>query len=698
MALVYLSRGPLMSLNHPRRIGGWRIDSVLGTGGMGVVYLARQGNQVGALKVTHPGLAHDPDFRARFKREVALARRVRSAHTADVLDAGLDEPQQWFVTRHVTGPTLQEHVRAAGPLPPAHVHELASALSAALESFHKAGVVHRDLKPSNVLLSAEGPVVIDFGIATASELTSMTRSGDILGSASWMAPEQLEGRRAGPPTDVFAWAATVAYAATGRPPFGVGAGALHAVLHGAPDLEGVPSQLTPVLRRALDRDPGLRPTSTELASALIADTVTVLAAGSPTIAQTSRYPPESARQVAPLPRRRPPLLLTAVAGLAVLALIGAVIFGSSLLRTDNTTAGGRTGSAPTAGRSFDPLTAPSPKDEGATPAPISTPRAPLLAARFDVGKRSDYRTLERFLLRHVLDEVRLDITWSPTGNGYLDTSATGFSTGVSDPFTCRRGCGVEARISGLGDDPDSSFTEFSGAWTLRGRFVVQTAEMGTGAVLTTNLRTVGSGEAPARVETTPSDVASDQSDLDAVPLADDLRVWDRVATEFVPAATTSDRAITGSVCSTALGPPAGLPRRSVVAGTGEPYAFDVRELVAFPDAEAAVGYVEALRRAVSECPYDPARPAGPTVFALPQEPLSGYVELVFVEDATQQEVPYVRVLWHVLRVGRAVLVQQSAAPVTDLGDPTIPATSVQTVSRAVATLAPALCRFTEAGC
>lgn len=244
----------------------------------------RPSGQQAAVKVIHAGYAHDPTFRTRFKREVQASRAVRGRYVAPVLDADTDGDPAWLATEYVPGPTLSAFVEAHGPLPEDQVLPLAAGLLEGLATIHQASIVHRDLKPSNVLLTEDAPVIIDFGVATAADATSLTATGLAVGSAGWMAPEQLRGMAAGAPADVFAWGAVVAFAATGRPPFGTGRpDALgYRVAHEPPDLTGVPPSLRSVIERALEKNPDHRPTLDDLRFRLTADrdaTVATIAAG-----------------------------------------------------------------------------------------------------------------------------------------------------------------------------------------------------------------------------------------------------------------------------------------------------------------------------------------------------------------------------------------------------------------------------------
>jgi len=200
-----VARAPLQQTD-PAWVGRYRLVARLGAGGMGVVYLAetRDGQPV-AVKVLRPELADNPEFRTRFGREVTALTRIQGMCTVRVIEADTEAPKPFLVTEYADGPSLSEYVDARGPLDPQMLYGLATGLAEALTAIHAAGIVHRDLKPSNVLLSQDGPKVIDFGIAQALDATSVTRTGIMVGSPGFMAPEQVTGRP-GQPADVFAWA------------------------------------------------------------------------------------------------------------------------------------------------------------------------------------------------------------------------------------------------------------------------------------------------------------------------------------------------------------------------------------------------------------------------------------------------------------------------------------------------------------
>lgn len=253
--------------DDPTTIAGYRLAAKLGAGGMGKVYLSyTPGGRPVAIKVIRPEFGEDAEFRRRFTQEVQSAQRVQGLFTAPVIDADTDSAQPWLATAYVPGPSLAAAVAAHGALPVEAVLLLIAGMAEALHVIHGAGIVHRDLKPSNVLLAADGPRVIDFGIAYAADATSLTGSGVTIGTPSFMAPEQAAGRKVTPATDIFALGQVAAYAATGTPAFGEGTshGVLYRIVHEEPDLSGVPERLTELVTRCLAKDPEARPSLSEI--------------------------------------------------------------------------------------------------------------------------------------------------------------------------------------------------------------------------------------------------------------------------------------------------------------------------------------------------------------------------------------------------------------------------------------------------
>ncbi|MGA5283806.1 protein kinase domain-containing protein [Streptomyces griseoincarnatus] len=261
-----------LDTDEPTVVGPYRLLGRLGSGGMGRVYLGRSaGGRTVAVKIVHPHFALDEEFRARFRREVDAARRVGGAWTAPVLDADPDARVPWVATAYAAGPSLTAAVTELGFLPEHTVRTLGAGLAEALAAVHGLGLVHRDVKPSNVLLTLDGPLLIDFGIARAIGGTSRTKSGEStasltstgvsIGSPGYMSPEQILGKGVTGAADVFSLGAVLAYAATGAPPFpgDSSAALLYRVVHEPPELDGLAGDLREVTEACLDKDPSARP-------------------------------------------------------------------------------------------------------------------------------------------------------------------------------------------------------------------------------------------------------------------------------------------------------------------------------------------------------------------------------------------------------------------------------------------------------
>ncbi|MGW1671312.1 serine/threonine protein kinase [Streptomyces sp. NPDC002324] len=340
----------------PSRIGPYRIVGRLGAGGMGTVHagVTPDGTRV-AVKVIHPEQAQEPEFRARFAREVALSSRVTGPYLIPLLAADTDATTPWLATAYVPGPTLDQHVHERGPLAEGSLYALAAATAQALAAIHAVGVVHRDVKPQNVILTPAGPRVLDFGIAHALDGTNVTRTGVMTGTPGWISPEQYRQGTAGPAGDVFAWGALVAYAATGRLPFGVGAPDVVAfrVMSGEPDLDGVAASLRRILEKALSKEPGDRPPATEVARLCGA----LLASQATQIVGVDALPTQAGDMVTPLwempaaddpswqvpPGRSAKRRVGAVVVAA--AVIGGLVGGVTALMPDTTDGGKRVASA-----------------------------------------------------------------------------------------------------------------------------------------------------------------------------------------------------------------------------------------------------------------------------------------------------------------------------------------------------------------
>jgi hypothetical protein len=350
----------------PQRIGPYVLLGRLGSGGMGRVYLARSpGGRMVAVKVIRANLAEDAGFRARFAREVSAAAKVGGLFTAAVVDADVDGPVPWLVTAYVPGTSLSDAVERQGPLPENSVLALAAGLAEGLSAIHAAGVIHRDLKPSNVLLAQDGPRIIDFGISSAAGATSLTGTGFMIGSPGFMSPEQAEGLTVGPASDIFSLAGVLIYAVRGEGPFGSGdtAALLYRVVHGKPNIDNVPDNLRPLIKRSLSRDPKRRPTAPQF----LAD----LSAAFPAAADlTSRIGVGSLHPMAP----GSSLAGGSMAGgsMAGGSMAGASMAGASM-------AGGSVAGGPAADR-YEPAMA-DPVAPAADPvAPMADPVAPMAMA------------------------------------------------------------------------------------------------------------------------------------------------------------------------------------------------------------------------------------------------------------------------------------------------------------------------------
>ncbi|MBK3577435.1 protein kinase [Streptomyces sp. MBT65] len=264
---------PLRS-SDPSRIAGFRLLRRLGAGGMGVVYLGRtDSGALVAVKVIRGEGSGDDDFRARFAREVELARRVDSPWVVPVLDADAAAREPWLATAFVPGPSIAEAVADHGPLPSRAVRALGRLLAEALDAVHTAGLVHRDVKPGNVLLALDGPRLIDFGIARATDDTALTASGLVVGTPGFLAPEQAQGQPATAASDMFALGCVLAYATTGAPPFGTGTpdALIYRTVHDEPELGALDGELRTLVERCLAKDPAARPTAGDIRDLLADD-------------------------------------------------------------------------------------------------------------------------------------------------------------------------------------------------------------------------------------------------------------------------------------------------------------------------------------------------------------------------------------------------------------------------------------------
>jgi serine/threonine protein kinase len=250
----------------PRKLGKWDVEARIGSGGMGVVYRAVCGEEIAAVKVVRPGLLDDPQVAARFEREAEVLRSVHDSHISQFLDADIAGTPAWLATEYIPGPNLRDAVAIWGPLSQQRWWDLARGLAQALAVLEIHGIAHRDIKPANVIISERGPVLIDFGIAHPEDATSLTATGIVTGSPAWLSPEQATLDSLTAASDVFSLGSLLAFAATGRPPFGQGAtvAVLVNIQRNDPDLEGVDPTRAAMLQRMLAKDPRQRPTAREV--------------------------------------------------------------------------------------------------------------------------------------------------------------------------------------------------------------------------------------------------------------------------------------------------------------------------------------------------------------------------------------------------------------------------------------------------
>ncbi|RJL32507.1 serine/threonine-protein kinase [Bailinhaonella thermotolerans] len=402
MAASTQRAGGLLPLTgeDPRRIGPYRVVGRLGAGGMGVVLAGVDDRGVrAAVKVVHAHFAADPEFRARFAREISVLTRVEGHCTARVLgsDAGAERP--WLATEYVPGPTLDERVREEGPLRGDELFGLAGGLAEALVAVHAAGVVHRDVKPSNVILSPGGPRLVDFGIARAVDASVMTRTGAVVGSPGWISPEEYGDAPAGPPADVYGWALLVVYAAAGAAPYGVARPEVLAlrVMNMPVDTSAVPDALRDLVGRALSKDPLARPSSREVLETVAdawrrshGDPAGGATAGQDVTTRIERTwaapaepapwpasPPSRLRggllTATPPPRLRRGLLTAAAAALALAGVVAAVALRDGPDRRSSLATGAP---VPSAGSPSDGAAARPPEPASTGPSPATTGPSP----------------------------------------------------------------------------------------------------------------------------------------------------------------------------------------------------------------------------------------------------------------------------------------------------------------------------------
>lgn len=493
-----------------QRFGDWKVTGTLGAGGMGVVYNAvREDGQRAALKVVNPGLASDPQFRVRFRREIEVSRRVSGTRTAAVIDADPNSEPPWLATEYVDGPNLEEAVSRTGPLKSDSLVALAISLLQALVEIHSVGVVHRDLKPSNVILTAATPKVIDFGIALDDGATSLTATGAFIGSPGWMSPEQIRGEQVTSASDVFSWAALMVYAATGRPPFGEGRPetVAYRVVHAEPDLTGVPQPIIAAIEQGLRREPAMRPTPRALISQLAygKNPSARVAQGWATVPATLLVPPDrtslgNPNASAARPQyRRSWLWATAVALVVAVAVgVGAIglarrgetpttsLAGTGALETATTTSPEPDSPSSIATSSTSPSTAAAPST---TTLPLTEP---LFEGRLTATTR-EALTLLDFAESHKLQTIRIDAALD--GLAAEDLYRLDDNThALYVPGTCEQFCegdAYELLIRDLDTVPDAAVFYDSGAIEINGRFVVSDVQFQNGGIFSISLRAVG---------------------------------------------------------------------------------------------------------------------------------------------------------------------------------------------------------------
>jgi hypothetical protein len=444
----------------PRRIGSYELRGRLGQGGQGVVYLGvgASGEQV-AVKLLHASLRDDDPARARFVRELATARRVARFCTAQVLDADIHGDRPFIVSEYVEGPSLAEVIADRGPIEGAQLERIAIGTATALAAIHQADIVHRDFKPANVLLGPDGPRVIDFGVAKALD-PAATGASAVVGTPSYMAPEQFGGQRVGTPADVWAWGATIAFAATGRAPFGSDTipAVMGRILQGAPDIRGVPEPLRDLVAAALTRDPAARPASAELLMRLIGhggETTQMLHEGRTIAAATRPDLPPATRVAAPPPMpttAAPPsdtgggnrwLVPAMISVVAVLVAVGAVFWaltrdtGGTPVADDSGTPGGTATGTPSS-------------------AAASTTDAPAAdGARLTVSPVGDVRVQRQGgTVEVTLSAEGGDVEWTSSASGVTVSRSFG---------TIRDGRNV--RVTVTLTDPNSGYVTFESEGT-----------------------------------------------------------------------------------------------------------------------------------------------------------------------------------------------------------------------------------------
>ncbi|MFF7644507.1 PQQ-binding-like beta-propeller repeat protein [Streptomyces canus] len=423
----------------PEYAGHYRLESGLGSGGMGVVHVARSASGMKlAVKVVHTEFAKDPEFRGRFRQEVAAARKVSGAFTASVVDADPDAERPWMATLFIPGPTLSDEVKRNGPMEPAQLRRLMAGLAEALRDIHRVGVVHRDLKPSNVLLAEDGPKVIDFGISRPKDSELRTETGKLIGTPPFMAPEQFRRpREVGPAADIFALGSVMVHAATGRGPFDSDSPYVVAyqVVHDEPDLTGVPVNLAPLIVRCLAKEPEDRPTPDELMRELRSVAASYDTQAFIPAQRTGEVPvlEREAKEPVRRPGRRPRRSVMLAAG--ALVLVAGAVFASLQLLGDGQPAPTDTGTPRAGVSAFRAWEAKSVAGGKGTPR-CSYGAGKLLCVRAGLTFALD-PTDGKLLWRHSADTNRWSVPPALSGGLVLPLADYGNRLEALDPATGR---------------------------------------------------------------------------------------------------------------------------------------------------------------------------------------------------------------------------------------------------------------------
>lgn len=463
--------GSALGPTDPTSLGPWQVLRRLGQGGMGSVYLcADDSGRLAAVKTVNTWLT-DLSVRARFRREVAISAKVSGPQVADVLGYDLDASTPWLALRFVPGPTLAEVLGSRGALSDVDLQSLAVGLMQGLVLIHAVGITHRDLKPGNIIWHENGPVIIDFGISRSEGGTAITGTAQAIGTAGWMSPEQILGHPPAPSSDVFSWAAVVAYASTGRPPFGAGTveSLTYRVIHAEPELSGVPNWLRPVLGASLRKNPHDRPDCATVLSALAGNRV---ALKRPTVPTAAVPDVPTALQVESYGQRRGVVItLGLVAASAVLGLaIGGIMI---VLGRDASDDAGETTDPPRTSDASDGA-APSEGSAADTTNAAASPE-PRLALTI-VPYTDDVDELTTFLAENQQQVVLLDLVVAAPAGGDVEDAVYYVPDAEPANFTVRPGGaygGVELVLHDFSSTPDASMFWMRGEIYLQGRFAVQ---------------------------------------------------------------------------------------------------------------------------------------------------------------------------------------------------------------------------------